>query len=429
MESTRDTQLPLRGDALGLGFARGAFGDGDASSGGLCGRSRVLVFTDYYLPGYKAGGPIRSVGAIVEMLGDEFEFYVVTGARDLGESRPYEGIAVSRWLPVGKAQVMYLDSGRPGWRVIRELLSEEWSLIYANSFFSPTTIRMLLLWRLMGKRSNVLLAPRGEFSRGALALKRLKKRAFIEVAKATGLYTGVYWHVSTGMERDELCDCLPAVQSEGGANRVFVAGNLSTIASSPDDVPFRDKSSGSIRIAFLSRVARKKNLLYAIDVVSRAKTDVVFDIWGPLEDSGYWRECEDLIARAPGNVKISYRGAVCGTAVVATLSSYHLFFFPTLGENFGHVILEAFAAGCPVLISAATPWSGLEGKGVGWDLPLSDRDAFLRAVDTAASWDKEDFERVATACRNLALDYLERSENISANREMFARVCSGDKVS
>ena len=41
-----------------------------------------------------------------------------------------------------------------------------------------------------------------------------------------------------------------------------------------------------------------------------------------------------------------------------------------MGENFGHVFLEALAAGCPLIISNKTPWLELKEKGVGWDLPI-----------------------------------------------------------
>ena len=36
---------------------------------------------------------------------------------------------------------------------------------------------------------------------------------------------------------------------------------------------------------------------------------------------------------------------------------YHAFIFPTLGENFGHVIDESIKNGCPVILSrSVTPW-------------------------------------------------------------------------
>jgi len=42
----------------------------------------VLAFTACYLPGYKGGGPIRSVANIVDRLGEEFSFRIFTGDRD-----------------------------------------------------------------------------------------------------------------------------------------------------------------------------------------------------------------------------------------------------------------------------------------------------------------------------------------------------------
>ena len=47
--------------------------------------ARVLVTIGSYLPGYKAGGPIRSVANLIDALGDDFEFRVVTSDKDLGE--------------------------------------------------------------------------------------------------------------------------------------------------------------------------------------------------------------------------------------------------------------------------------------------------------------------------------------------------------
>ena len=41
------------------------------------------------------------------------------------------------------------------------------------------------------------------------------------------------------------------------------------------------------------------------------------------------------------------------------------FVFPTLGENFGHVIAEALSVGCPVLLTADSPWRDLVNNGAG----------------------------------------------------------------
>ena len=62
---------------------------------------------DYYLPGYQAGGPIRTIANLADHLGDEFDIRIVTRDRDILGTHPYPGVNVDSWNKVGKAQVMY----------------------------------------------------------------------------------------------------------------------------------------------------------------------------------------------------------------------------------------------------------------------------------------------------------------------------------
>ena len=55
------------------------------------GKPTILILVEWFSPGYRAGGPIRSVVNLVEGLKDHFDFKVITTNRDLG-SEPYEGI-------------------------------------------------------------------------------------------------------------------------------------------------------------------------------------------------------------------------------------------------------------------------------------------------------------------------------------------------
>ena len=73
------------------------------------------------------------------------------------------------------------------------------------------------------------------------------------------------------------------------------------------------------------------------------------------------------------------------------IAKNHLFFLPTLGENFGHIILEAFCAGCPVLISDQTPWRDLEEKGVGWNLPLDQPELFREVLQRFAGMENAEY--------------------------------------
>jgi hypothetical protein len=46
----------------------------------------ILILNEYYLPGYKAGGPIRSISNLVSWLGDDFNFKIITTDRDYLDS-------------------------------------------------------------------------------------------------------------------------------------------------------------------------------------------------------------------------------------------------------------------------------------------------------------------------------------------------------
>ena len=52
----------------------------------------ILIFIDWYLPAYKAGGPVRSIANLVENLKNDFIFKIVTGDRDLGDTKPFEQV-------------------------------------------------------------------------------------------------------------------------------------------------------------------------------------------------------------------------------------------------------------------------------------------------------------------------------------------------
>src|SRR5262249_25117406 len=70
-------------------------------------RPRVLVSCDHYLPGVKAGGPIRSISGLVSALGSELDFRIVTRDRDLGADERYAGVRPGQWYARDGAQVLY----------------------------------------------------------------------------------------------------------------------------------------------------------------------------------------------------------------------------------------------------------------------------------------------------------------------------------
>ncbi|MDB2639674.1 glycosyltransferase [Akkermansiaceae bacterium] len=331
-------------------------------------KSRILCFGDYYLPGFKFGGPIRSIANLIENLGDEFDFLVVTRDRDFQEELPYSGISSNKWNSVGKAKVFYISPEKLGLLGVTKLLNEtNYDILYLNSFFSPVmTIAPLVAQRLgLVKKKPTLLAPRGEFSPGALGLKRFKKRLFIKIFNKLGLWHSVTWQATSARE-------LADIRSVFGRQTedIRIAPNLTVgevkISSSRDAIGWmeRPRRLSPIKLVFLSRISRKKNLIFLLQVLKKVNRKLELSIYGPLEDDSYWEECKVIIEALPSCILVNYYGETSPKKVSEVFSEHDLFVFPTLGENFGHVIHESLSAGTPVLLSDQTPWVPSQSRAV-----------------------------------------------------------------
>jgi glycosyltransferase involved in cell wall biosynthesis len=101
------------------------------------------------------------------------------------------------------------------------------------------------------------------------------------------------------------------------------------------------------------------------------------------------------------------------------MADHDLFFLPTRGENFGHVIPEALSAGTPVLIADTTPWRGLVAAGVGWDLPLADEAGFVAAIEHAAAVPASEYAEWRQRARDYAAEGFSASDDVEANRRLF----------
>jgi len=379
-------------------------------------RPVLLTFAGHYLPGFKAGGPIRTLANLVERLGDAFDVRIVTADRDLGDDRPYPGVTVDRWSALDGARVYYRSPGARAWeRMLSTPETRRPDVLYLNGFFGTHSSILPLIERRRGRLdpSSVILAPRGEFAAAALGLKPLKKRAFISAARWTGLHHGVTFQASSDHEAAD-------IQRALGTVPINVAADLSGRSTLSGLSPPRRNPGDPFRLVLLARVSPMKNLLGALEIVSRLSAlPVELDICGTLEDPDYWRRCEAAIAALPANIRVAYRGPVQPEDVETVLSGYDAFLLPTLGENYGHVIREALSAGLPVLISDRTPWRGLEARGAGADLPLDDLDGFARRIRDWAALSPERFEDMRRAARALGDDPVTAAAALEANRQMF----------
>jgi glycosyltransferase involved in cell wall biosynthesis len=102
------------------------------------------------------------------------------------------------------------------------------------------------------------------------------------------------------------------------------------------------------------------------------------------------------------------------------IRDFHLFIFPTLGENFGHAIFEALGSGKPVLISDRTPWHGLEAAKAGFELPLDDPEAWLEKIRFFAGMDEKTYAEWSRGAWRYAKDYFGKQDVKKRYLEMFS---------
>jgi glycosyltransferase involved in cell wall biosynthesis len=330
-------------------------------------RKKILVFSDWFLPGYRAGGPIRSLANLVNSV--DHDFYIVTRITDHHSSEPYEGVVDGEWVHHSpNTQVMYLFEDDINESKIRPLIYDaQYDKIYINSLFSPLfALLPLRIARAAGLSSKVIVSPRGMLKKGALSVKSRKKKMFLFFARLIGLYKGITWEATNEQEVNEI------KLHFGNKVRYKVAPNLITIPTHRSEKPV--KQEGSMKLVCLARISREKGIKEAVQFLLDAQLEgnVELDFYGTQQNEVYLEECKQLAAQVKG-VRIVFKGEVAPHAIPKLLGQYHFFYMPTLGENFGHAIAEALTHSTPVIISDRTPWKKMQVVKAGWDLPLESK--------------------------------------------------------
>ena len=365
----------------------------------------ILIFVDWFEPGFKGGGPIRSVSGFVNNFKDDFKIKIITRNKDHDSSVKYDSVPTNKWVEFDvNVYVFYVEERSYLLTLLKLIRHDNFDWVYLNSFFSlKFSILPSLLFKIGILRANkILIAPRGELKKAALSIKSTKKQIFIKAAKILKIHTNFNWHATSEQEENDIKNLFRPTN-------ILKASNLSKIEIIKSK---HIKISNSLRVVFISRIIDYKNLHYAIEVVTKMKNfnSTIFDIYGPIENEKYFEFCFRLASKS--KVKITYKGEIPHHLVGATFSEYDVFLFPTLGENYGHVIAEALMAGCIVITSDQTPWSNLEANNVGWSLPLTKQSLFAEKLNYLYALDEEIFKKTKKNVISFALANINSKSTI-----------------
>ena len=374
---------------------------------------RILAVVEWYPPAYKAGGPIRSVHNLMQLLRAQTDHHleVVCGDRDLGSSSPLEGVEPDVPHMRDGIQVSYRSKVTRAWwfeKLRGTPDNPAPDVVYLNSLLSiPFALHPLRAARTLGIR--VVLAPRGMLGAGALAIKPVKKKVFLLAARLLGLFWGVRWHASTEVERAEILTHLPGSDVHTAMNVPLMDANVMPISAGQ-----------GLTWVMVGRIQQKKNLHFALEAlqgVDLKGRHLRVELVGPAEDEVY---LQHLLSLSKPGLDIVHVGAVPPHELGEIWGRSHALLMPTTHENFGHAVVEAWAHGRPVLLSDQTPWRGLTEADLGWDVPL-EKTLWADRMQEALHWSAETWEAMSEACVAKHRSLVEDDHLVHANVQLFRK--------
>ena len=228
--------------------------------------------------------------------------------------------------------------------------------------------------------AKLVVSPRGTLSHWAMNMSKRKKRvAWWLLGQRLTLTRAACFHATAESEYED-------IRRLGFRQPVAIIPNGNDIPAPKPDGPRRGERR---TLLFVSRVNPKKGLdtlLKAWGPLATRYPEWDLAIVGPSDPPGYLDELQALATRL-GLARVSFVGPLYGSAKSEAYWNADVFVLPTHSENFGLVIGEALAHGCPAITTHEAPWAGLETERCGWWIEDS-LEALTIALDHALSLDR-----------------------------------------
>ncbi len=286
-----------------------------------------------------------------------------------------------------------------------------YDLVHIHGLWVP----WLHCWARAARKAGVKVvwSPHGMLTPWAMHYKWLKKWIVWHLYQKRDLQLADAIHVTVADEERD-------VRRVGLKNKVIVA----PLGVRLPDLRVRASGGGGYTMLFVSRIHPKKGLENLIKAWRLLVTKLLFigrvapikalpnlveaatisDGWRlrivGTDAKGYEAELKALADKEGVADRIDFAGPKYGEELEKEYLDADCFILPSFSENFGSVVVEAMAAGLPVITTKGTPWAELEERKCGWWVE-NDPETLARTIQAMMALSDE--ERRAMGARGRKL--------------------------
>ncbi|MCM4160826.1 glycosyltransferase [Antarcticibacterium flavum] len=269
-------------------------------------------------------------------------------------------------LELKGVKVYDLNLGLSRWWFLKKdfkniLLNEKPDVVHINGIWDPQN--WLFQQACIEQNIKVLLSPHGMLEPYILKKNSLKKKLALALYQKKAIQSANYLHATAYAE-------LKQIRRLGFSSPAKIIPNGIDICEviSKNEIESPENENN---ILFLSRIHPKKGIEILIKSISCLNDpNLKITIAGEGEDV-YIEQLKNLCIEKEVDHLFDFVGGVYGKQKWKLYAEADFFVLPTYSENFGIVIIEALAAGVPVITTQGTPWEELVANNCGWWIDLS----------------------------------------------------------
>jgi glycosyltransferase involved in cell wall biosynthesis len=329
---------------------------------------RKVLINGPFPPLFSYGGPTKSLKSLYDVLSDELNCTIVSPRKQLNSNSIVNIQDIQKDVIFTNNQTSF---------ILKKF--NEYNIIWLNSFFEFKTI--LIVYLNIFYKKKLIISPRGQLAEEAIKTSNyFFKNLFIRLLKPLQIH--IIFHSTSIDEKNNIINFFPR-------SKTVIIPNIS-------NQEYYENNSTSKKYLFYSRIHKKKGLDIILKYLDEYSIDIELDIYGFIEDKKYWSYCKKIINKMKN---INYMGEISDGKFDKLRGKYMFFIFPTLNENFGHVIIELISEGIiPILSNGTTPFDDITTEFINLNFDLKSQADFKNSIQKSMSLN---IEQISNLRKNL----------------------------